>query len=95
MSWTRKQTAAVVALALLVASVPVLWQIASVREQQARAAKQAELATDTVDGRQSPGDYDGDGIDDGADRCPTRPETENGFQDGDGCPDVVETTGAS
>lgn len=40
-------------------------------------------------------DYDRDGIPDGTDRCPTRPETVNGFKDGDGCPDVVATTGAS
>ncbi|MFC6756297.1 thrombospondin type 3 repeat-containing protein [Halomicroarcula sp. GCM10025894] len=45
--------------------------------------------------RQAPADYDGDGINDSADKCPTRPETKNGFQDADGCPDVVETTGAS
>lgn len=43
----------------------------------------------------TPADYDGDGIDDGTDRCPTRPETVNGFQDGDGCPDIVTTTRAS
>ena len=40
-------------------------------------------------------DFDGDGIPDDRDACPTRPETVNGFQDGDGCPDVVATTGAS
>lgn len=40
-------------------------------------------------------DYDGDGIPDGPDRCPTRPETFNGYKDGDGCPDVVATSGAS
>lgn len=40
-------------------------------------------------------DYDGDGIPDTRDRCPTRPERPNGFQDDDGCPDVVTTTGAS
>jgi hypothetical protein len=42
-----------------------------------------------------PPDYDGDGLPDDRDVCPTRPETVNGFQDGDGCPDVVATTGAS
>lgn len=40
-------------------------------------------------------DYDGDGIPNSRDACPTRPETYNGFQDADGCPDVVATTGAS
>lgn len=40
-------------------------------------------------------DFDGDGIPDAVDRCPTRAETRNGFRDGDGCPDVVATSGAS
>ena len=34
-------------------------------------------------------DTDGDGIPDSLDSCPTDPETVNGFQDTDGCPDVV------
>ena len=54
---------------------------------------------DATTARRSPTpqpDFDGDGISDASDRCPTRPETANGFQDGDGCPDVVQTTtGAS
>ncbi|RLM53502.1 hypothetical protein DVK02_13550 [Halobellus sp. Atlit-31R] len=54
-----------------------------------------ELVDQTVSTRQAPADYDSDGISDSADKCPTRPETKNGFQDADGCPDVVETTGAS
>ena len=33
------------------------------------------------------GDRDGDGIPDERDRCPDRPETFNGFEDEDGCPD--------
>jgi len=33
-------------------------------------------------------DRDGDGIDDGADECPTEPEDKDGFQDSDGCPDL-------
>ena len=37
----------------------------------------------------SPADRDGDGISDGADGCPTQPETVNGFEDADGCPDVA------
>ncbi|MCA9521836.1 MAG: OmpA family protein [Myxococcales bacterium] len=33
------------------------------------------------------GDRDGDGIPDGADRCPDDPEDKDGFEDSDGCPD--------
>ncbi|MBW2733685.1 MAG: OmpA family protein [Deltaproteobacteria bacterium] len=36
-----------------------------------------------------PPDKDGDGIHDGIDRCPAKPETKNGFQDEDGCPDAL------
>jgi OOP family OmpA-OmpF porin len=35
------------------------------------------------------GDTDGDGIFDDVDRCPKDPETKNGFDDKDGCPDEV------
>lgn len=34
------------------------------------------------------GDIDGDGIPDDEDECPEEPETYNGFEDEDGCPDV-------
>ena len=34
-------------------------------------------------------DSDGDGIPDARDKCPHDPETVNGFEDEDGCPDVV------
>lgn len=34
-------------------------------------------------------DTDGDGIEDTADTCPNEPETQNGYEDTDGCPDVV------
>jgi hypothetical protein len=34
-------------------------------------------------------DTDGDGIGDAADQCPLEPETVNGFEDTDGCPDVA------
>jgi len=85
----------VVAVVVLVAAVPLLWGVADVRTAQAADAKQADLVDQTVPTRQAPADYDGDGVSDSTDRCPTRPETTNGFQDGDGCPDVVETTGAS
>lgn len=95
MSWTHKQRITVVALVVLVVAVPVLWQIGDVRATQVTEQKQSDLVDQTVSTRLAPTDYDGDGIDDSADRCPTRPETTNGFQDTDGCPDVVATTGAS
>ena len=46
-----------------------------------------------------PKDTDGDGITDDLDKCPTEPETKNGFEDADGCPDelpaeVAKFTGA-
>lgn len=34
-------------------------------------------------------DMDGDGLKDKEDPCPTRPETLNGWKDGDGCPDEL------
>ena len=36
-----------------------------------------------------PRDRDGDGIADDIDDCPDRPETVNGFEDADGCPDTA------
>jgi outer membrane protein OmpA-like peptidoglycan-associated protein len=36
-----------------------------------------------------PPDTDGDGLIDADDRCPTQPETANGFEDTDGCPDEI------
>jgi hypothetical protein len=95
MSWTHKQRISVVALVILVAATPVLWQVSNVRAAYATEEKQSDLVNQTVTTRQAPNDYDGDGVTDSTDRCPTRPETENGFQDTDGCPDVVATTGAS
>ena len=85
----------VFAVASLVLSLAVVWTVADVRQTQALQAKTSKLVADQVTARQAPGDYDGDGIADAADACPTRPETTNGFLDGDGCPDVVSTTGAS
>ncbi|WAS94078.1 OmpA family protein [Nannocystis punicea] len=40
-------------------------------------------------GPRAPVDADGDGIADGDDRCPTQAENRNGFQDRDGCEDVM------
>lgn len=34
-------------------------------------------------------DKDGDGIPDDVDKCPDQPETKNGFEDADGCPDEL------
>ena len=39
-----------------------------------------------------PPDADGDGIPDASDACPADPETFNGFEDADGCPDTVPRT---
>jgi hypothetical protein len=35
----------------------------------------------------SGGDRDGDGVPDDLDKCPDEPETFNGYEDEDGCPD--------
>lgn len=95
MSTTRKQLVTAGAVLVLVLSLVAVWQVADVRADRAAEAKQTALADQQVTARQTPNDYDGDGIADATDRCPTRPETTNGFRDGDGCPDVVATTGAS
>jgi outer membrane protein OmpA-like peptidoglycan-associated protein len=36
-----------------------------------------------------PADSDGDGFIDSQDKCPNEPETKNGFEDDDGCPDEI------
>lgn len=95
MSLTHNQRISLVAVATLVAALPVLWQLGEVRSVQAIEAQQQDLVDQTVPTRLAPADYDEDGVSDATDRCPTRAETVNGFQDGDGCPDVVATTGAS
>lgn len=91
MSWTDKQRITLAAILLLVAAVPILWQIDDVRASQAIEKQQTDLIARTV----TPSDYDSDGIVDATDVCPTRPETNNGFQDLDGCPDIVKTVQAS
>jgi outer membrane protein OmpA-like peptidoglycan-associated protein len=45
------------------------------------------VAAKTPDG--CPPDRDGDGIPDHLDKCPDQPETRNGYQDEDGCPDEL------
>ncbi|MFB6171867.1 MAG: thrombospondin type 3 repeat-containing protein [Haloarculaceae archaeon] len=94
-SWTSRPVVTVLAMLVLVAAAATVWNVAAVREHQATDAKTTDLVNGTVTARQAPADYDGDGVPDQRDACPTRPETNNGFQDGDGCPDVVATTGAS
>jgi len=41
----------------------------------------------------APGDQDGDGYADPVDRCPTKAENYNGYQDEDGCPDDPDSDG--
>lgn len=95
MSQPSKQTIAVVAIVVLVSSLAVTWQVGTVRDVQAEQTEKQQLIDYQVADRQASDDYDGDGVSDADDKCPRRPETENGFQDGDGCPDIVTTTRAS
>lgn len=88
---TKRQLISLIAIALLVGSLPLVWQIDDVRAEQASADRDAGPVANRV----SVADYDGDGIPDSSDICPTRPETTNGVEDDDGCPEVVATTGAS
>ncbi|CQR53252.1 hypothetical protein [Haloferax massiliensis] len=101
----RKRTDRLVALAavfVLVASMAAVWAVADARADLESptvaddpAAAVADRQVAAVADRQAPADYDGDGLADDADACPTRAETQNGFRDGDGCPDAVATTRAS
>lgn len=92
---SRDQSVAVVAVALLVLTAGIVWDVAADRERMALETDRQQAIDYQVAARQAPGDYDGDSITDATDQCPTRPETTNDFQDDDGCPDVVATTGAS
>lgn len=85
---TREWTILLLAGVLLVASIAGALQVADVRRAQ-------EQGGDVVTVAQAAGDWDGDKIPDAQDACGARPETYNGFQDQDGCPDVVTTTRAS
>lgn len=91
---SREVRVSLAAALVIVLAVAAVWQVGAVREDRADAAERADLGAPVTD-RQSPTDYDGDGIGDATDVCPTRPETTNDFRDGDGCPDAVLTTGAS
>lgn len=83
-----------VGIVVLVATAAGIVAVDDVRTERELAAQRADVA-EVVESRQAPTDWDGDGVPDGEDACPTRAETENGVEDGDGCPDVVATTGAS
>lgn len=87
MSGKREWLVFAVVAVVLFASVGGLLKIAEVRRDQA--------IYKVVPVEQVPGDWDGDGIADAVDECPTRPETFNGFQDQDGCPDIAARTRAS
>lgn len=95
MSGDSATVVTIVAIVLLASAIPVAWLLADTRAAMATADRQEDLVDNVVPTRQAPSDYDGDGLVDDRDRCPTRPETSNGFLDEDGCPDVVATTGAS
>jgi outer membrane protein OmpA-like peptidoglycan-associated protein len=58
-------------------------------------ATPARAAAGPSQGRVPPRDADGDGIPDADDKCPDDPETRNGYQDDDGCPDLAPQAPAS
>jgi len=62
-------------------------------EPNARAALAQSPPDRCVTGQARPGDRDGDGIADDKDKCVASPETYNGFEDDDGCPDDPDTDG--
>jgi hypothetical protein len=55
----------------------------------AAAASPEEVTEAPAQRRRLSEDTDGDGVPDATDRCEGQPETRNGFQDDDGCPDNV------
>ena len=70
-----------------VASVPVFVSSEFAKMQTVIAAKGGKPALSK--------DSDGDGIADSNDACPTQPETFNGYQDTDGCPDTAPAPSSS
>ena len=56
------------------------------------AAPAAPLVAGGSASRPSPADGDGDGVPDPDDKCPDVPETGNGYEDEDGCPDLAVQT---
>ena len=60
---------------------------------RSEAPPPAPAAAEGVAHRGPPGDRDGDGRADARDACPDRPETANGWRDGDGCPDALADLG--
>jgi len=95
MSGRSHRRLAVLAVVVILASAPVVAEVRDSRERRVADARSRDLVDDVVAQRVAPGDFDGDGVRDARDACPRRPETDNGFRDDDGCPDVVATTGAS
>ena len=69
----------VVAWTLGVVASAVLWT--------AEARADAPLGAELCSGGCPVADRDKDGVPDEVDACPDAPETQNGFEDGDGCPD--------
>lgn len=97
MSWTTDQYVTAAAVFLLVLSVPLTFQIADARAGRAGqpTADHTQTTVAKATSGQTTNDGDGDGVPDSTDRCPKQPETQNGYRDGDGCPDTVATTSAS
>jgi outer membrane protein OmpA-like peptidoglycan-associated protein len=56
------------------------------------AAPAAPLVTGGPRARPAAADGDGDGVPDPDDKCPDVPETRNGYEDDDGCPDLAVET---
>jgi outer membrane protein OmpA-like peptidoglycan-associated protein len=65
----------------------------NIAEPNARAAQSMSPADRCTGMAPKPGDRDGDGILDPVDKCPDQPETYNGFEDQDGCPDEPDADG--
>ncbi len=64
-----------------------------IAEPNARAALRLSPPERCLPRPPGPGDRDGDGILDNVDHCPDIPETFNGFEDADGCPDDPDWDG--